>query len=60
MEGRNNFPAVLEGRQIGYMNYRPITLLNVAYKIFAIILNQKLVDTIETELGDHQSAFRPN
>jgi len=41
------------------MNYRPITLLNVAYKIFAIILNQKLVD-IEIELGDYQSGFRPN
>jgi len=34
-------------------------LLNVAYKIFAIILNQKLVDIIEIELGDYQSGFRP-
>jgi len=42
------------------MNYRPITLLNVAYKIFAIILNQRLVDIAETELGDYQSGFRPN
>jgi len=42
------------------MNYRPITLLNVAYKIFAIILNQKLVDIVETESGDYQSGFRPN
>ena len=42
------------------MNYRPITLLNVAYKIFAILLNQKLVDITETELGDYQSGFRPN
>ena len=41
------------------MNYRPITVLNVAYKIFAIILNQKLIDIIETELGDYQSGFRP-
>ena len=41
-------------------SYRPITLLNVAYKIFAIILNEKLVDIIETELGDYQSGFRPN
>jgi hypothetical protein len=36
-----------------------MTLLNVAYKIFAIILNQRLVDIIETELGDYQSGFRP-
>ena len=33
-------------------SYRPITLLNVAYKIFAIILKERLVDIIETELGD--------
>jgi hypothetical protein len=36
-------------------NYRPIILLNVAYKIFAIILNQRLVDIVESELGDYQS-----
>jgi len=42
------------------MNYRPITLLNVAYKIFAIILTQRLVDIAENELGYHQSGFRPN
>ena len=30
------------------------------YKILAIILNQKLVDIIETKLGDYQSGFRPN
>jgi len=42
------------------MNYRLIALLNVAYKIFAIILNQKLVDITETKLGDYQSGFRPN
>jgi hypothetical protein len=35
-------------------------LLNFAYKIFAIILNQRLVNIIETELGDYQSGFRPN
>jgi hypothetical protein len=41
-------------------NYRPITLLNFAYKIFAIILNHKLIDIAETELCDYQSGFRPN
>ena len=35
-------------------------MLNVAYKIFAIIFNHRLVDTVETELGDYQSGFRPN
>jgi len=34
-------------------------LLNVAYKIFSIILNQRLVD-IETELDEYQTGFRPN
>ena len=35
-------------------------MLNVAYKIFAIILNQRLADIIETEIGDYQSGFRHN
>jgi hypothetical protein len=41
-------PAVHEGGQTGLL------------KIFAIILNQRLVDIIETELGNYQSGFRPN
>ena len=53
-------PLCKKGDRLDFMNYRPITLLNVAYKIFAIILNQKLVDIIETELGDYQSGFRPS
>ena len=40
------------------MNYRPKTLLNIAYKMFAIIQIQKLTDVIETELGNYQSGFR--
>jgi len=35
-------------------------LLNVSYKIFAIILNQRLVDIVEIELRDYQSGFRHN
>jgi hypothetical protein len=42
------------------MHYRPIRLLNIAYKIFATILNQRLADIAEIELGDYQSGFRPN
>ena len=49
-----------KGDRLDCMNYRLITLLNVAHKIFAIILNQKLVDITETELGDYQSGFRAN
>jgi len=49
-----------KGDRLDCTNYRPITFLNVAYKIFAIILNQRLVDIAESELGDYQSGFRPN
>jgi len=35
-------------------------LLNDAYKIFAIILNQRLADIVEPMLGEYQSGFRPN
>jgi len=46
-------PMYKKGDRLDCTNYRPIILLNVAYKIFAIILNQRLVDIIETELGDN-------
>ena len=41
-------------------NYRPITLLNIAYKIFTIILNNRLSEIVESKLSDVQSGFRPN
>ena len=41
-------------------NYRPIMLLNVAYKIYAILLNKRLSEIIENKLGDFQMGFRPN
>jgi hypothetical protein len=54
------YPLYNEGDRLDCTNYRPITLLNVVYKIFTIILNQRLVDIIETESGNNQSGFRPN
>jgi len=40
--------------------YRPITLLNIAYKIFAILLNKRLIENIENKLEDNQMVFHPN
>jgi sorting nexin-29 len=41
-------------------NYRPITSLNIAYKMFTIILNNRLSRIVESKLSDVQSGFRPN
>jgi sorting nexin-29 len=51
-------PLYKKGDRLDCTNYRPITLLNVAYKIFSIILNQRLVNIMEAELSNHQSGFR--
>jgi len=40
-------------------NYRPITLLNVAYIIFATTLCKKLTEIMEGKLGEYQMGFRP-
>ena len=53
-------PVFKTGDILDCKNYRPITLLNVAYRILAIILNQRLADIVEPTLGDYQSGFRPN
>jgi hypothetical protein len=53
-------PVYKKGDRLDCKIYRPITLLNVAYNIFAIILNQRLADIVEPTLGDYQFGFRPN
>jgi hypothetical protein len=47
-------PVYKKGDRLNCNNYRPITLLNIAYKIFAILLN------VENKLEDKQMGFRPN
>jgi hypothetical protein len=42
------------------LRHRPITLLNIAYKIFAIVLNKRLIENTENKLEDNQMGFRPN
>ena len=40
--------------------YRPITLLNIAHKMFAILLSKRLIENIENKLEDNHMGFRPN
>jgi len=53
-------PVYKEGDRLNCNNYRPITLLNTAYKIFAVLLNKRLIENVENELEDNQMGFRPN
>ena len=41
-------------------NCRPITLRNIAYKIFTVLLNNRLSKMVESELSEAQAGFRPN
>lgn len=40
------------------MNYRGITFINTAYKIYANILNGRMKQTMEHKLGKGQFGFR--
>ena len=40
-------------------NFRPISLLNTSYKIFASIIQSRLANILESLLGDTQYGFRP-
>jgi hypothetical protein len=47
-------PIYEKGDRTICSNYRPITLLNVAYKIFTILINNRLSSTVESKLEDCQ------
>jgi len=53
-------PIHKKGDRAIYSNYRPITLLNMAYKIFTIILNNRLSKIVDSKLSEAQAGFRPN
>ena len=46
-------PIYKTGDRLQCKNYRPNTLLNVAYKIFATILCNKLSEIMEGKLGEY-------
>lgn len=46
-----------KGDQTKYANYRGITLLNVAYKIFAALLYNQLAPYYEKAIGEYQCGF---
>jgi len=53
-------PIYKKGDRMICSNYKPITLLNVAYKIFTTLINNRLSSIVESKLEDCQMVFRPN
>ena len=53
-------PVYKNGGRLNCNNYRPITLQNIAHKIFDILLNKRLIQNIEIKLEDNQMGFRSN
>jgi sorting nexin-29 len=53
-------PVYKKGDRKQCNSYRGITLLNITYKIFAILLYNRLSEIMEPEIGNYQMGFRPN
>jgi len=54
------FPIHKKGDRMQCENYRPISLLKVAYKIFATTLCKKLTEIMVGKLGEYEMGFRPD
>jgi hypothetical protein len=53
-------PIFKKAARLNCENHTPITLLNLAYKIYAVLLNNRLVEIVGKQLSDAQMGFRPN
>jgi hypothetical protein len=53
-------PIYKKGYRMICSNYRPITLVNVVYKIFSVLTNIRLSKMVEGKLEGYQTGFRPN
>ena len=53
-------PIYKKGDRNQCNNYRGISLLNIIYKIFAILLYSRLSKIIKPVIGNYQMGFRPN
>jgi len=53
------YPLHNKCNQLECAKYRGITLLNVTYKVFSIILYTRLLPHIESKLGRYQAGFHP-
>jgi sorting nexin-29 len=53
-------PIYKKGDRMVCSNYRPFTHLNVAYKIFTLLINNRLSKAVESKLEDCQMVFWPN
>ena len=49
-----------KGDRMQCNNYRPIALLNVAYRIFATTYCKKLTEIMEGKMGEYQMGLRPD
>ena len=52
------YPVYKKGDRLDYNNYRDITVVNTTFKIFSLILQDRLVPHVEEIVGNYQRGFR--
>jgi len=53
------YPIFRKEHRLNCNDSRPIALLNIAYKIFAMSLNKRLSDIVGEKMEQDQMGFRP-